>query len=108
MGRAVLSLVVVYVPAIFVALLIQSRLPKKMRRFLITMGPALLVAGICAYFGAKYYGLSAVGRSGHLEGENAVNFGILCAFTGSVMTALHYVFLRVFPKWMLRDVAKNG
>ena len=107
MDSGVLSLFVVYVPAIIVALLIQSRLPKKMRGFLITMGPAFLVAGICAYFGAEYYDLPVVGRSGHLEGRSAVNFGIICIFAGFVMTALHFALLRMFPQWMSRKVKKK-
>ena len=108
MGIAILSLVVVYVPAIALALLIKSRLPKNMRQFLIKMGPAFLVAGICTYFGAKYYDISVIGRSGHLDGQDAVNFGVLSVCAGSIMTALHYTFLRLFPKWMLRRGSKRG
>ena len=108
MGRAILSLIVLYVPAIAIALWIQSRLPKKERRFLITTGPGLFVGGIFTYFGAKYFGLAAIARSGHLEGQDALNFGLLCMAAGVIMIGLHFALIRAFPKWMKKEKSKNG
>ncbi len=103
----ILSLVVVYVPTFCVGLWINKHVPQGSRNFLITTGPAVLVGGIFAYFGAKYLDISVSGRHTTLRGDSAVLAGVLLISIGIIMTVLHFILMKILPEWMKRKKRKN-
>jgi hypothetical protein len=100
MGKIVLSLFLVYFPAGVVAVWIGRRLPRNARKFLVTMGPACVVCGITTYLGVKLFDIPVIARTGHVQGDGAVAFAYLEFIGGAFMTGLHFVLVRLFPKWM--------
>lgn len=97
----VASIIVQFAPMALAVWMLDRRDGGRKRVLLKHGGVALIASGVCAYFGAKYFGLAVFGRhAGFSYGDKAADGALFCAGVGAAMLILHAFLCALFPNFM--------